>query len=319
MRKRVCAIIVTFNRKNLLSRCIEAVCRQTFKCDTLLIVDNASDDGTKEMICGLFGDPDIIPDKMTFMGSMNGVFVEYVRKSTNDGGSGGFSLGMELAHLSKKYDACWMMDDDGYPSDDCLERQVRYIDKYDYVMPVSIDIDDHARLSWPTVLKGKGKTLEYRDLKSSWGEIMEYVYPFNGSLISKRLLDVVGYVDKRLFIWGDEYEHYWRCMKAGFKPVTVIDARFYHPANKMSFVPIMFGLVKVPYVDSKWKMVCLARNYTYIYRHYNQKYKIPLKFLVYSWLFLITRKMDIDGLRLYAVSVADGFKENFDRHKKYLK
>lgn len=320
MDKKICAIIVTYNRKDLLLRCLDAVCNQTFKCNRILIIDNASTDNTAEAVADKLNVAiKFDTDKRINLGSLNGIEVDYMLKSHNEGGSGGFSMGMQLAHESGSFDGYWMMDDDGYPSADCLEEQVKYLDKYDYVMPVSIDIDNHNQLSWPTVLKEKGKTLFYNELQNSWGEIMEYIYPFNGSLISNKLVDKVGYVDKRLFIWGDEYDHYWRCKEAGFNPVTIINAKFYHPANKMAFVPILCGMIKVPFVDQKWKMVCLARNYTYIYRHYKQKYKIPLKFLVYTWLFLITRKGDFDGWKLYINSVRDGFKEDFTRHLKYLK
>lgn len=316
----VCAIIVTYNRKHLLLRCIDAVLEQTFPCKGLLIVDNASDDDTQGEVCKKFGFEQVLKKNIpTFIGKFGSTEIYYLLKDTNSGGSGGFSSGLESAHSCGKYDAFWMMDDDGYPSSDCLRYQTGCLDRFDYVMPVSIDIDNHSRLSWPTVLKEGGKTLGYNKLKSSWGEIIDYVYPFNGSLLSKRLVDNVGYVDKRLFIWGDEYEHYWRCKSKGFSPVTVTEACFYHPANKMAFVPIFFGKIKVPYVDSQWKMVCLARNYTYIYRHYHQRYKIPLKFLLYTWLFLVTRRGDFKGWKLYIESVIDGFRENFERYKQYLK
>ena len=316
---KICAIIVTYNRKDLLLRCIDAVSTQTFKCQSILIVDNASTDGTLEALSSKFSfSYNIENDILTELGCINDISIKYIRKVNNEGGAGGFYTGMKTAYESGEYDGYWMMDDDGYPSEDCIEQQLKYLGDYDYIMPTSIDIDNHSCLSWPTVLRSKGKTSSYSELKKSWGEIMEYVYPFNGSLLSNRLVAAVGYVDKRLFIWGDEYDHYWRCKIAGFKPITVISAQFYHPANKMTFVPILFGLVNVPYVDQKWKMVCLARNYTYIYRHYKQWYKIPLKFLLYTWLFLVTKKASFKEWFLYISSVKDGFKEDFSRHLKYL-
>lgn len=316
----VIAIIVTYNRCNLLVRCVNSVIKQTYKCKSIIIVDNASTDNTMSAICSTF-EHDTIEERdvLVHLSKKNEIDIHYIRKSKNEGGAGGFHMGMELASKFADYDALWMMDDDGYPSETCLEKLVNYLPAYDYVMPASIDIDNHINMSWPTKLKEGGKTLSYEMVKSSWGEIMEYIYPFNGSLLSKNLVEKVGYIDKRLFIWGDEYDHYWRCKLNGFTPVTVILARFFHPANKMSFIPILFGLVKVPYVDSKWKMVCLARNYTYIYRHYHQKYKIPIKFLIYTWLFLVSRKGDFGGWKLYMESVLDGFKEDFERHKKFLK
>ena len=317
---KICVVVVTYNRVALLMRCIEAVLTQTYRCHALFIVDNASTDGTTDAVVRKFGyTGEILVDTATDLSIVNDTRVLYVKKSRNEGGAGGFSSGVKLAHQMNLFDGFWIMDDDGYPSSNCLEHLIPYLEKYDYVMPASIDVDNHQQMSWPTILKRGGKSLDYNKVRESWGEIMEYVYPFNGSLMSRRLVDSVGYVDKRLFIWGDEYEHYWRCKQSGYCPITITNAEFYHPANKMSYEPILCGLINVPYVDSKWKMICLARNYTYIYKHYGMWYKIPLKFLVYAWLFLVSRKLDWDGFRLYVQSVIDGFKEDFTRHYKYLK
>lgn len=52
---RVSAIITTFNRKHLLERAIESVLRQTFRDFELLVLDNASTDGTDTAV-SVFGD-----------------------------------------------------------------------------------------------------------------------------------------------------------------------------------------------------------------------------------------------------------------------
>lgn len=313
-----CCIIVTYNRKNLFLRCVEAVIGQTSKPIALFVVDNACTDGTKEEFTKKYNLLNPSDDEYCFIGNIADVECYYYRSTENRGGAGGFSLGLRLAHQQNKYDAFWMMDDDGYPTENCLEKLLPYVNEHNYVMPVSIDIENREKLSWPVVLKNGGKTTDYKQLKNDWGEIMNYVYPFNGSLLSKKIVDEVGYINENLFIWGDEYEHYWRCKSKGYNPITITAAQFYHPANKMNFVPILFGLVKVPFSDSKLRMVCLARNYTYIYWNYNQKHKILLKFVAYSWLFIITRKFDLDGYKLYILSVIDGLRKNFTRHKQFL-
>ena len=44
--RSVSAVVVTYNRKEELARCIKAVLGQIFPVSDLLIVDNASTDGT---------------------------------------------------------------------------------------------------------------------------------------------------------------------------------------------------------------------------------------------------------------------------------
>lgn len=295
----IATIIVTYNRKSELLRCIEAVKTQSVKCDSIVVVNNASTDGTKETLSSVAG-------------------ITLLNLEQNLGGSGGFHTGLKYAHEILKSDFYWLMDDDGYPSENCLEQLLSKSSEYDYIMPASIDINNQKKLSWPVRKRDRIKTESYQELKDSWGQVMDYVTPFNGILLSKKCVDEVGYINPNFFLWGDEYEHYYRCIQKGIKPVTLLDAVFYHPSQKLPLVKICFGLFRVPFVDSKLRMVCLARNYTYIYRHYNQKYKIPIKWLMYFWLFHFTRHNDKEGWTLYKQSVKDGFREDFTRHLEYL-
>ena len=315
---KIATIIVTYNRKTELLRCLDSVFNQTLKSDYVIVVNNASSDGTEVLLKERY--PYLIEEK-----NETGISKDVQKKlilinlNKNTGGSGGFFTGMKYAHEILNANLYWLMDDDGYPSQNCLEMLVEKSYLYDYVMPVSIDIINHTKLSWPVRKRNGKKTDNFKDLKESWGEILDYVTPFNGILLSKKTLDEVGYINPQFFIWGDEYDHYWRCIKKNIRPVTYLNAIFYHPAAKLPLVRIFFGLLRVPYVDSEMRMVCLTRNYTYIYRHYNQKWKIPLKWLMYFWLFHFTRHNDKKGWKLYKESVKDGFKEDFTRHLQYLK
>jgi len=51
---RVCAIVPTYNRKELLTNCLKAMLSGTVVPETIIVVDNASTDGTKEHIESLF-------------------------------------------------------------------------------------------------------------------------------------------------------------------------------------------------------------------------------------------------------------------------
>src|SRR5260370_39055866 len=79
----VAAVIVTFNRKHLLGKCLEAVRAQTRPCERLFIIDNASSDGTAEFLAAQ-GFLDESP--------------EYVRLPVNTGSAGGFHEGMRAAY-----------------------------------------------------------------------------------------------------------------------------------------------------------------------------------------------------------------------------
>ena len=49
---RTAAVVVTHNRLELLQQCVSALLNQSVTCD-ILIIDNASDDGTADWASGL--------------------------------------------------------------------------------------------------------------------------------------------------------------------------------------------------------------------------------------------------------------------------
>ena len=75
----ICAVVVTRDRLALLQQCIEALRAQTRRPDRVLVVDNASSDGTAAWLAGQAD-------------------VETLRLEENLGGAGGFHAGLSRAH-----------------------------------------------------------------------------------------------------------------------------------------------------------------------------------------------------------------------------
>jgi len=103
----VTAVVVTFNRKDLLLECLEALARQSRPLDRVVLVDNASTDGTVEAV-----EASGIGDRLP---------LELLALQRNGGGSEGFHYGVRAA-LQGPSDWLWLMDDDCEPADDALER-----------------------------------------------------------------------------------------------------------------------------------------------------------------------------------------------------
>lgn len=93
---RVCAVVVTRDRRDLLRRCLRAIDGQDRPVDRVVVVDNASADGT----------PDLMRAEFAHM-----ALLELER---NLGGAGGFGRGMAWAH-ERGFDWLWLMDDDTVP------------------------------------------------------------------------------------------------------------------------------------------------------------------------------------------------------------
>ena len=71
---KISAVVVTYNRKQLLAECVEALLKQTYPVNEIVILDNASTDGTT--------------DFLEKIGVLQNDIVKYIRLESNTGGAG---------------------------------------------------------------------------------------------------------------------------------------------------------------------------------------------------------------------------------------
>jgi rhamnopyranosyl-N-acetylglucosaminyl-diphospho-decaprenol beta-1,3/1,4-galactofuranosyltransferase len=256
----VAAVIVTFNRKGLLIECLEAVRGQTRPCERVFIIDNASTDGT----------PELLADAGLLDGS-----IEYVRLPVNTGSAGGFHEGMQRAYEAG-YDWLWLMDDDGSPAPDCLEELLSCEDVLDVIGPAVVRPDDTERLTWKLRrVRSNGRFRTWRSITSRQdlarhatnGIYQGVAALFNGVLIRRAVPEAVGFVLADLFIWGDENEYLMRCKEGCFRVGICVRA-----CHRHAFVR--------PRHSSPWKFYYLYRNTMYIHWRYRQ---IALPALLRPW------------------------------------
>ena len=98
MTNDIVAIIVTYNRKELLKESILSLFQQTYQNFSIYIIDNASTDGTYEYI------NDMLDNDRLY----------YFNTGKNLGGAGGFSFGIKEA-VQNGFSYLWIMDDDTLP------------------------------------------------------------------------------------------------------------------------------------------------------------------------------------------------------------
>ena len=104
----VVAVVVTYNRKALLQECITALLQSSYDNLQIAVVDNASTDGTGELVKSRFSN---IPA------------VKYFNTGSNLGGAGGFNYGMKRA-MELGCDRIWLMDDDCIVRKDSLSALI---------------------------------------------------------------------------------------------------------------------------------------------------------------------------------------------------
>lgn len=233
---KVCALVVTYNRKDVLRKCLIALRNQTRKPDHILVVNNASTDGTLEMLKQEFPE------------------VEILTLAANEGGAGGFHEGMYKAY-KEGYEWFWLMDDDGKADKDCLLRLLARAGKADVLVPVQIDSDGRRYGSgyW------RGRYIRAQ-LEETEGVARVELFSFVGPLIHRKVVQAVGFPRKDFFIWADDLEYALRIRHAGFRCVVVLDAVFHHDYGGKTIRVKRFGRVSARNPQPAWKYYYSIRN-----------------------------------------------------------
>lgn len=188
--KKVAAVVVTYNRKALLLENIESLLNQTAS-DLLdiIIIDNASTDGTKEALNKYITKQQII----------------YQNTGANLGGAGGFNYGIKYA-TENDYEYIWVMDDDCMPTNTTLAKFLE-VDKkingnYGYLS---------SKVLWKDgsicTMNVQRQTM-FRNVKDFQTNLVKVVMAsFVSFFIPTKIVKELGLPIKEFFIWTDDWEY----------------------------------------------------------------------------------------------------------------
>jgi rhamnopyranosyl-N-acetylglucosaminyl-diphospho-decaprenol beta-1,3/1,4-galactofuranosyltransferase len=224
---KILSIVVTYNRRDLLARCLDNLTAQSRQPDDLLVINNGSSDGTELML------------------QARGI--SFITQE-NLGAAAGWHCGIDYA-LSHAFDAVWLMDDDGYPDTKALEvLQPNLVEGVACVSSVVLREDRPTDFVFPFPVLNKPLSLvtfassrKIPTLSELRAHAPEGVYPFahlfNGALISLNAIKQIGNVDREYYIYGDEVDYFYRLLRFG-KILSVLDAYHFHPdVSKRPFNP----------------------------------------------------------------------------------
>jgi GT2 family glycosyltransferase len=197
----VAAVLVTYNRQCLLAECLEALLKQTRPLERIILVDNASTDGTAEWLLA--------------QGYLHHPRIDYLRLPENRGGAGGFHVGV-LQGFNRGYDWLWLMDDDACPQPDALAQLLACQPQSSHLYgSVSTASEDTAGgcLCWPAPAMD-GSLYNYRnDLPTPVLEVQ--LLTFLGLFVHRDIIQRVGLPDAAMFLAGDDIDYCERARNMG--------------------------------------------------------------------------------------------------------
>ncbi len=215
---QILAVVVTHNRRMLLSRCLDNLLAQIRQPDQILVVNNASTDGTVEML------------------EQRGI---HFITQENYGSAGGWHRGIQHA-MDHGFDKVWLMDDDGFPDVGALgileaallpdiACAASVVVREDIPTDFVFDLPVLNESGLPVIWGRTRKLVSMNELRvAAPGGTYPFAHFFNGALISMAAVREVGNVDCNFFMSGDELDYQYRLRKAG-KVISVLDAIHYHP------------------------------------------------------------------------------------------
>ena len=188
---KITAVVVTYNRIEILKKTIESLKNQTYPCD-IMIINNASTDDTEKWV-------------LDYVSTNTGV--HYFNTGKNIGGAGGFNYGMRKA-VEQGFEYVWIMDDDCIPNNDALENLVnanRVLDgNYGYLSSVILWTDGtECKMNRQKIKKNYYETSHL--LKENLIQVEQST--FVSLFIPANTIKKVGLPIKDFFIWGDDIEY----------------------------------------------------------------------------------------------------------------
>jgi rhamnopyranosyl-N-acetylglucosaminyl-diphospho-decaprenol beta-1,3/1,4-galactofuranosyltransferase len=307
----IAAVVVTYNRSRLLLECLDALLRQTRPVDKIVLIDNASSDGTTEVLAsaGYLANPKI----------------DYIRLESNSGGAGGFHEGMKRAYDSG-FDWIWIMDDDAEPYDDALEKMQPGFERPNIggIANLTIGLDGLPQLEHRGWLALHGTTSRaHRAIDAgNLTRIMEISFAsFVGLAVHRSAIRRIGLPKREMFIKADDLEYCVRLATLG-PLILVPESRIRHKDAVATGYERRrrFGLEsnRVP-LDKLWLSYFSLRNLLWI-RRAECGNLLAATFAARQYLRCLLGILMFDSnrlvrLRFYWNAISDAWRGVFDNEK----
>jgi GT2 family glycosyltransferase len=218
---RVSAVVVNWNAREDTRECIESLTKSDFPALGIILVDNASSDGSAQYLRPLFPGMTIIENP------------------TNERFALGSNKGIDLA-LDRGAQCVFLLNNDAVVEEETIGRLVR-----------ALEVSPGAGLVGPKILYYSRKdviwsaggevnfwtgTTRHRGIREKdtgqYDKSVEVAYLTGCALMAKReLIEKIGSLDPSYYMYGEDADWCLRARKAGFGILYVPGARVWHKVS----------------------------------------------------------------------------------------
>lgn len=290
MTSSIYCVVVTYNRAALLIECINALLAQTQPVAKIVIIDNASTDGT--------------PQLLQSVGLLDNKIVEYVRLDCNKGGAGGFCEGLKRAYATG-FEWVWLMDDDSIPQPDALYELLATYCRFDKARRPKLLASKVIWLdgSLHPINIAQPKTSQPEDafLAAQHGTLSIRYATFVSLLLHCSLIEQYGLPVADYFIWADDIEYTARILKHELG-VAVPSSVVLHKTAKKHTHMAEAGPRYYYHIRNNIWMLLHSKAWSR-----NEKIKRAVRIFQEGVIYLIASKFKWQKIRPLVLGVKDGF------------
>ena len=248
MSGSIASVTVAYNGAKNLPRQVEALLRQVRPLQEIIVVDNASTDGTSAMLAERYPQ------------------VTVLRMPENLGAEGAWAVALSYAALQKHHDWVWSFDDDSVPGPDALSRLLGGIaslngaqSEVGIIVPIAVHWQTNS--FYPPLFWHDGfvKPSEEQMREPLWFADLVMA---SGTLIRRQVVERIGLPRADFFMDFFDYEYSLRARTQRYKIAVVPAAKLAHEVGEARMVRLP-GQSRLWTSYAPWREYYNSRNLTY--------------------------------------------------------
>jgi dTDP-4-dehydrorhamnose reductase len=193
-------LVLTYNRRELVLRCLRALLAQTHALKSIMVIDNGSTDGTQDALAAL---------------AVEHPALDVVRIDKNIGAARGFSYMLDYAFATRKVGWAYMMDDDVICEPTAVEELVAAY-HHNFTAPEQVGF----LVSQAVDGEGRANNVPHIDTRPrragecpDWGMYLDQGIvavrgsPMSGMLMPRTTYEAFGNLQSEFVVWGEDLEY----------------------------------------------------------------------------------------------------------------